>query len=308
MIAALQPAAHPPVREGIRAMAKKPEVSQVFDLVDPATLVRNAQIRVDRNEQDDKELQESIAMYGVVLPIVVRKVEGAYHVIDGHRRTEMAIAASQMQVPVYIRPVDHEGEVAALQLIANISGRSDMSLKDQAGAVHALYTGPAEGSATLVAEMLGKSRSWVSKMLMLSKPNSTVARRLLSSEKLADLEVAYLLCRIEEIDPAEAELIYKEYAAATRASIKAVLDRLTKNGKPPAETPVNPETPATPETPEGSAAEKGEKYIGHAIEFDRDDLTLLKSILADAIVPAGMIERLAALRAVVADTLAEAAE
>jgi ParB/RepB/Spo0J family partition protein len=290
-----------------------PSVKQVFDIVDPKTLVRNRQVREDRDEAKDAELQESIAMYGVLLPIVVHMVEGAYHVIDGHRRTEMAIAADQLQVPVYIRPTDHRGEITALQLVANIAGRSDMTLKDQANGVRALYEGDAGQSATLVADMLGKSRSWVSKMLMVTKPSSTYARKLLASEKLSDLEVAYMLCQIEELDSTEAELLYKEYEHVTRDSLKAVLDRLKRSNdgvdsKKMAEDAArlaphaSDEQLTLPGVEPGGTAEKSNEY---AIEFDRDDLILLKSILADAVVHPGALKRLAALRTVVADSLAE---
>lgn len=210
-------------------MAKKETIVHV----DPATLVRNKQVRKERNETADKELAASIKRHGVLQPIQVRTVGGKLHVVAGHRRTEAAIAAGVKSVPVYVSEVA-DNEVLSRQMIENIQ-REGLSLADTAAGVKALHEGPGGGLASYTAERLGKSPAWVSKMLLVSggenvKPGD-IARKLVQADKIGDLESAYLLCKLEEKNPEAAAKVAANIANETRASIKRALQN-AKTAKP----------------------------------------------------------------------------
>jgi ParB-like chromosome segregation protein Spo0J len=64
------------------------------------------------------QLTESIGKYGVLQPLLVRRIEGRYRVIDGARRLHAALAAGLDQVPCVVHEAD-EQQAAALAKAAN---------------------------------------------------------------------------------------------------------------------------------------------------------------------------------------------
>lgn len=205
--------------------------------VNPASLVRVKQVRVERNEKADKELLASVKKHGVLTPIQARNVSGKLTVVAGHRRTEAAIAAGLSSIPVYVVDVA-DPEVLAHQMIENIQ-REGLSLADTARGVRDLHEGPGGGLASYTAERLGKSPGWVSKMLLVAGGDKvpegdwTIARKLVSSDKIGDLETAYLLCKLEELNPVAAQEVADNIENETRASVKRRLQN-TKRAKAPA--------------------------------------------------------------------------
>jgi ParB-like chromosome segregation protein Spo0J len=63
-------------------------------------------------------LTESIRRHGVLQPLLIRRVEGRYRVIDGTRRLSAAIAAGLAKVPCLLHEVNDD-EAAALASAAN---------------------------------------------------------------------------------------------------------------------------------------------------------------------------------------------
>lgn len=215
-------------------MASK--VKETITHADPATIVRNKQVRIERNEKADKELLASVKKHGVLTPVQARMVNGKLHLIAGHRRTEAAIAAGLKSIPVYVTEVA-DSEILARQMIENIQ-REGLSLNDTAKGVKALHEGPGGGLASYTAERLGKSAGWVSKMLLVAggdkvEGEGNIARKLIAADKIGDLESAYLLCKLEELNPEAAQAVADNIENETRASIKKKL-QTTKRAKAPA--------------------------------------------------------------------------
>ena len=206
--------------------------------LNPASLVMQKQVRVELNEKADKELLASVKKHGVMTPISARLVDGKYIVVAGHRRTTAAIAAGLETIPVYVGDVK-DSDILALQMIENIQ-REGLSLNDLAQGVKALHNGPGGGLATYTAEKLGKSNGWVSKMLLIAggdkaAPNAGITAKLLSADKIGDLESAYMLTKIEAVNPIVAQEIADNIENETRASIKKKMQTL-KPAKAPADT------------------------------------------------------------------------
>jgi ParB/RepB/Spo0J family partition protein len=247
--------------------------------VDPRTLVMTEQVRTESDEKADAGLYESIKLQGVRDPIEARMVDGKLHVIAGHRRTTQAILAEIATVPVYVVEIDAD-YVPVAQLTENIQ-RLDMSLKDVSAAVWSIYTTVALCSAKSVAATLGKTKSWVSKMLTIGDAKmsafNTVARSLLAQDKITDLEIAYMLCMLEQLDKEAAQLAGANIENETRSTIKA---RITK---------------AKLQHPETVSSESGE---GDPIEptedtpiFSRDTLSFMKRVIEAATVNGADMDR-----------------
>ena len=119
-----------------------------------------------------RELADSIAVQGVIQPIVVRPVEGErYEIIAGERRWRATQQAGIADIPVVIRVVD-EPTAVAIGLIENIQ-RADLNPLEEAGALDRLLS---EFHLThqQIAEAVGKSRTTVTNLLRLLELNPDV--------------------------------------------------------------------------------------------------------------------------------------
>jgi ParB family transcriptional regulator, chromosome partitioning protein len=112
-----------------------------------------------------QELAASIAVHGILQPLVVRKKDAGYEIISGERRYRAAKAAGLAKVPVVIREDDSAQRVAELRLIENIQrenlnpielARAFQALIDHHGLTH-----------EVVAERVSKDRSSITNNLRL---------------------------------------------------------------------------------------------------------------------------------------------
>src|SRR5690242_7357953 len=120
-----------------------------------------------RKHFDDEklgELAESIKAHGLLQPIVVRRVADAFELIAGERRLRAAQIAGIDRLPALVREVDDPLELA---LIENLQ-REDLSPLEEAEALAALIARHGY-SHREVAELLGKSRPYVSNTLALTR-------------------------------------------------------------------------------------------------------------------------------------------
>lgn len=67
------------------------------------------------NDEEMKQLKDSIEKYGILNPLVVRPLkEGAYEIISGHRRKHAAEKLGYRKVPVIIRVMKDEESIIAM--------------------------------------------------------------------------------------------------------------------------------------------------------------------------------------------------
>lgn len=111
-----------------------------------------------------RELADSIAQFGVLSPLMVRRVTGGYQIIAGERRLRAAAMAGFTHVPCVIRST--EGACAAcISLIENLQ-RCDLDFFEEAAGIARLIQefGFTQEEAAL---RLGKSQSVVANKLRL---------------------------------------------------------------------------------------------------------------------------------------------
>lgn len=311
---------------------------------DPRTLVLAPNVRVASVEPEDQEdFEESVYTHGVMSPLSVRiGADGRTEVIFGQRRLNAALKAyarrveeakeakepmpADPAVPIHWDDTPDE-KIRTVQLVENIQ-RSGMNPLDIAAGVWDMFNNEAGGSQSFIAEALGKPKAWVSKMMKLGadvpdKAN-TVARGLMMAGHMADADMAYALCQIEEISLSEAQRIGKEIASFVkaqhahakdptegnaaelakqiqhnRASLRAALKQLqtASDDTPAAESAGNGDDT-------GEAGGPGEQPAVPAYSPTTEDYKMLAQILEAATVPPMWLDRLAAMRAFVAGKLA----
>ena len=128
---------------------------------------REDQPRVSFDEASLQELAESIAEYGLIQPITVRRLEnGYYQIIAGERRWRAARLAGLNELPV--RVIEADDRLATeLALVENLQ-REDLNPIEEA-----------QGYKTLL-ETYGLTQDEAAKRVGKSRPAVTNALRLLS--------------------------------------------------------------------------------------------------------------------------------
>ena len=196
------------------------------------------QPRSNPADADLDELAESIRVYGVIQPIIVRpisltKYEGAgrhYELIAGERRWRASALAGRSVIPALIRqePADHRA-MLELALIENVQ-RQDLHPLDEAAAFAQLHS-ELGYSYSEIATQLGKSKAYVTNRMRLLQLDADL--RELVAARPDTIKHVYELARLA--DPVlRAPLI----AAVrdddlSRAATKAQVDALLRGPVPP---------------------------------------------------------------------------
>src|SRR5712691_2255016 len=123
---------------------------------------QNPRGRITREDVD--ELATSIKAQGVLAPLLVRPLDGAYQVVHGHRRLAAAKVAGLARVPVIVRPMS-DAAVLEAQLAEN-ANREDLNPLQQAQA-YARYLKATGATQEQLAGRLGVTQGTVSAALAL---------------------------------------------------------------------------------------------------------------------------------------------
>lgn len=203
------------------------------------------QPRRNFNEENLKQLAESISTHGILQPILVRsidEVEAKYEIIAGERRWRAAQMAQLHEVPVIVAQMDDE-EALEIALIENLQ-REDLNPLEEAEGYQRLIDqfGHTQGKLSAV---IGKSRSHIANTLrLLTLPENVQAyvndgsltaghaRALITAEN--PLELAKTVVN-QGLSVRETERLAKE----TKADYEGKKDKLeskTKKQKKSADT------------------------------------------------------------------------
>ena len=128
------------------------------------------QPRKNFDAEELRNLALSIAQYGIIQPITVRKVGDMYRIIAGERRWRAARMAGLSEIPVVIMDAD-EQKSAEMALVENIQ-RQNLNPIEEAEAIEALMDefGLTQDEAS---KRIGRSRSSVANLLrLLDLPDS----------------------------------------------------------------------------------------------------------------------------------------
>lgn len=173
------------------------------------------------NEEELSELSISIKEYGILQPIVVRKLAedlSKFEIIAGERRHRAAKLAGLFEVPVIVKEFNDK-DVLSLAIIENIQ-RSDLSVMEEAEAYYSLIR-DFNYTQQDVANFVGKSRSHIANLVrLLDLPEEIKqmiyrkdldmghARALINCDKA--IEIAYTIIE-NNLSVRETEKLVREY-------------------------------------------------------------------------------------------------
>ncbi len=188
----------------VRALAVAGNVSQrqrtVLTLVPVSQVRPNAeQPRKHFDEEKLAELGVSIKTRGLLQPIVVRRMPDGFELLAGERRLRAAQAAGIDRLPAVVREGDDPLEIA---LIENLQ-REDLTPLEEAEALAALVERHGY-SHREIAELLGKSRPYVSNTLALTRLPETVKEDIHREGRAVSRELLMGVARQENPEAAVA--------------------------------------------------------------------------------------------------------
>ena len=184
-----------------------------------------------------RELADSIAKHGVIMPIIVNKSGDRYMIIAGERRFRASKLAGLSRVPVIVKQYD-ERQIKEISLIENLQ-REDLNPIEEAKGYRALQDvyGMTQDD---VAQSVGKSRPAVAnatRLLALSEP---VLKLVEDSTLSAGHARALLPLGDPEMQLAAAKTVIEKGLSVRRAEALAaqlLKDTQEKPAKKPAGVP-----------------------------------------------------------------------
>ncbi len=154
------------------------------------------------DEEGLAELSESIKTHGLIQPVVVRRVDEGFELLAGERRFRAVKLAGMTHIPALVRQVEDPLEIA---LIENLQ-REDLTPLEEAEAL-ALLIERHGYSHRQVAEILGKSRPYVSNMLALTRLPAAIKSEVHRQGRQVPRELLMGVAREE--DPQAAEALWR---------------------------------------------------------------------------------------------------
>lgn len=127
-------------------------------------IVNKNQPRKNFDNETLEELVQSIKKFGILQPIIVRKIDDKYEIVAGERRFRSALLAGLKKVPVIIKSLEDK-EAFSLSIIENIQ-RENLNPIEEANAYHELVE-KYNYKQQEISEIIGKSRSHIANLMRL---------------------------------------------------------------------------------------------------------------------------------------------
>lgn len=186
----------------------KTEIMMKIHQIEP----NREQPRKQFEEDSLAELSESIKLYGVIQPLIVRKKEGYYEIVAGERRWRAAKMAGLKEVPVIVKDYS-EKEIAEISLVENLQ-REDLNPIEEAMAYQRLLK-EFHLKQEEVAERVSKSRTVITNSLRLLRLDNKLQTMLV--EGLITTGHAKVLLGL---DNAEQQILAAEKIVDERLSVR----------------------------------------------------------------------------------------
>lgn len=151
-------------------------------------------IRFDMDSDHVIELSTSIAVNGLLEPIVVRPSGNQYQLIAGAHRLAACKRLGWQSIPCTILSDSNTAPIKSLALIENII-RRNLSLEEECDAVKTLLE-TQNLSINQICDLLGKSRLWVQQRIAATTMPADVREPLF--EGLLSMKVAEQLCEVTD--------------------------------------------------------------------------------------------------------------
>jgi ParB family chromosome partitioning protein len=156
------------------------------------------QPRIDINMHSLNELISSIEQNGLMQPIVVTELQdnGLHTIVAGHRRFEAFKIMGKEKIPATIMKELQEKDLAILSLTENLM-RENLHPIENAIAIKNILDNNIVESQNKLAEYVGFSKGYVSKLMAILKLPSTIIQKI-KSENYKDINVLILINKLKD--------------------------------------------------------------------------------------------------------------
>ncbi|HZO93849.1 MAG TPA: ParB/RepB/Spo0J family partition protein [Candidatus Baltobacteraceae bacterium] len=179
-----------------------------------------SQPRTNFDEAALAELRDSIAAFGVLVPIIVREAADGYELIAGERRWRAAQAAGLDAIPAIVRRAD-DRESLEVAIVENLQRENLDALEEAMSFAHLMEA--YDYTQEQVAQRVGRSRPAVANALRLLSLSDTV-KQLVREGRLSAGHARAILAL-----PPEAREPVALRAAADGLSVREV-ERMAQDG------------------------------------------------------------------------------
>jgi ParB family chromosome partitioning protein len=219
------------------------------------------QPRKSFDEENLRELSESIKQYGILQPLLVSKKQDYYEIIAGERRWRAAKLAGVKEVPVLVKEFSDQ-QIVEVSLIENIQ-REDLNSIEEALAYKRLMD-EFHLKQDEIAEKVSKSRTAVTNSIRLLKLDERVQKLLIDDEISAGHARTLLSLPDGDTQFAVAQRIIEE-----KMSVREI-ERLVKNIlEPPKEKEKKPALSTTEDVIYENLEERMKRIMGTKVSINR---------------------------------------
>ena len=230
-----------------------------------------------RREFDPEALQdlaESIKAYGILQPVIVRKIDNEmYELIAGERRLRASKIVGLTEIPAIVRDYT-DAQTSEISIIENVQ-RQELNVIEEALAYERLINEFGHTQDEL-ATKIGRSRSYISHLLRLLKLAPKVKEWISVGKLSASQARPLLVIEDKELQTTAAEMVIAEDLSVKK--VEAFVKEMKVSGLIPAERPKKqPEKKITPQE-----EEKKPTITSETIEVAHEDyVKLVENKLAE---------------------------
>ena len=219
---------HGGLGKGLGALLKNREITpakdQVQEIAADEIRANRYQPRQNFDEAALEDLSESIRQYGILQPLIVRRLpEKGYELIAGERRLRAARKAGLEKVPALVREYN-DAEISEIALIENIQ-RENLNIIEEAEA-YAFLMQNFQLTQEMLAKKVGRSRPHIANSLRLLELAEPVQDKLVAGELLMAQARPLLALKDEALQIKAAEHILAEHLSSRQAEelVRRLLD------------------------------------------------------------------------------------
>lgn len=210
---------HGGLGKGLGALLKNREITPARDQVQE---IAASEIRANRyqprqtfDEKALEDLSESIRQYGILQPLIVRRLPGTgYELIAGERRLRAARKAGLEKVPALVREYN-DAEISEIALIENIQ-RENLNIIEEAEA-YAFLMKNFQLTQEMLAKKVGRSRPHIANSLRLLELAEKIQDMLQEGSLLMGQARPLLALKDKELQVEAAEHILAEHLSSRQA-------------------------------------------------------------------------------------------
>lgn len=219
---------HGGLGKGLGALLKNREITpakdQVQEIAADEIRANRYQPRQNFDEAALEDLSESIHQYGILQPLIVRRLpEKGYELIAGERRLRAARKAGLEKVPALVREYN-DAEISEIALIENIQ-RENLNIIEEAEA-YAFLMQNFQLTQEMLAKKVGRSRPHIANSLRLLELAEPVQDKLVAGELLMGQARPLLALKDEALQVKAAAHILAEHLSSRQAEelVRCLLD------------------------------------------------------------------------------------